>query len=86
MQYMTLQFNPLDISVDLPLSVDPIEQAAGSQEAEAYERMLQDLEDEVIDTIGNFLTHVIGVDVTVRVRQPVVPRTPLIAAFHTEPF
>lgn len=86
MQYLTLTFNPLDITVDLAPQYDPIDRAAGGTEPVLFEGLLLQIEDAVITAVGELLTDKLGVDVTVRVRQPQIPRTLLVDEFHTEPF
>lgn len=84
MQYIEIDLNTIEVHIDLASSTDPIEYLHGCTEPGTD--LTQRIEDAVLTAVGEVLTNIAARDLTVRVKQPPMPRTPLVALMTTIPF
>lgn len=84
MQYIEIDFNTIEVHIDLASSVDPLDYINGC--LAPGQDLDYAIQDAVLTALGETLTRIIGVDLTVRVKVPPVPVVPLVAQIVTVPF
>lgn len=82
MAYLEMDLETVEIHID----VHTDEELARCRDALAAPAHRERIQDEVLTAIMRVVHDAVDRDVTVRVRQPVVPPTPLVAEITTVPF
>lgn len=84
MQYIEIDFNTIEVHIDLASSTDPVAYLAGC--VAPGDTLDQLIEDIVVTALGERLAEVAGRDLTIRVKTPPVKIPPLVAVMTTIPF
>lgn len=84
MQYIEIDFNTIEVHIDLASSSDPLSYLEGC--LAPGQDLRYAIQDAVLTAVGETLTRISGRDLTVRVKVPPMPVPPLVAEMTTIPF
>lgn len=84
MQYIEIDFNTIEVHIDLASSTDPLEYLNGC--LAPGQDLHYAIQDAVLTAVGETLTEIASRDVTIHVKRPPTPVVPLVAEMTTIPF